>query len=290
MLVLGEIRQSWGRRRETRRFGTLFFLAFSFFMILFSLYGAQASVFEKARETVLDTFAPVLTVLNAPVRYVNNRMGGVDDYFRLRAENKRLRQENADLRLWMQEAMTLRRRIAYYETILDTQLPEPADYIDAQVIGENNGPYDHALIISAGRDTGVKSGSAVIDDGGLLGHVVTTGRDASRILLLTDYASSIPVVIEDMEIDALLSGRATSAPVLEFFETDDIGTIPPGTRLVTSGAGGVLPRGIAVGEVDRMVGGQIRVKLYSNQRTPDLVRVVDFDFPGVEVAETGTDD
>ncbi|WOI54115.1 rod shape-determining protein MreC [Parvularcula sp. LCG005] len=279
MTVLGEIRRGGLGRKEPRRIGLVFFLALSFFMVVFSLYGAQASVFEKAREGVLDFFEPVLSVVGAPVRWVNDQVGDVQDYFRLHAENKRLQEENAELRIWMEEALSLRRQISYYETILETKLPEPATFVDAKVIGENAGPYDHALILSAGRRDGVKTGSAVVDDGGLLGHVVTAGDGAARVLLLTDYNSRVPVFIEDRAVEALLAGRSTGRPTLEYF-ADSVGEpLTPGLRVITSGAGGRLPRGIAVGEIAAVNDGRVTVSLYANYRTPDLVRVIDYQFP-----------
>ncbi len=280
MTVLGEIKRGGMKRHEQpRRFGVVFFLACSFFMVLFSLYGAQASVFEKARETVLDIFEPVLAIVGAPVRWVNEQVGDVQDYFRVHAQNKYLLEENAELLAWRDEAITLRRQLSYYEQVLETKLPEAATYVDAKVIGENGGPYDHALILSAGAGDGVQAGSAVVDNGGLLGHVVTAGRGASRILLITDYNSRVPVFIEDLELQALLAGQSGGSPVLEFFAEKLEQPPTPGARLVTSGAGGLLPRGIPVGEVASVDSGRVTVKPYANHRSPDLVRVVNFEFP-----------
>jgi rod shape-determining protein MreC len=277
--VLGEVKAGSLLQREPRRFGVMFLLAFSLSMIVFSLYGAQASVFERARATVLDVFEPVLTVVSAPIRWVGDRVGHVEDYFRLHSENKRLREENAELRMWMHQALSLRRQLSYYESVLGTRLPGQAAYIDAQVIGESNGPYDHALILSAGQKDGVATGSAVIDNEGLIGHVVSAGNGAARVLLVTDYESRVPVFIEDRQVEALLAGRSADRPVLEFLSERPERALEPGLRLVTSGAGGRLPRGIPVGEIRRVDAQRIEVDLYANWRSPDLVRVVDYQFP-----------
>lgn len=279
MSVFSELREGLRLRRAPRRFGILFFLAFSLCMVVFSLYGAQASVFEKARETVIDIFEPVLQVVSVPSRWVGERFGNVEDYFRVVSENKRLREENAELRVWMQDALSLRRRLSYYEALLDTQLPEAAQFIDASVIGETAGPYDHSLILSAGRDDGVVPGQAVVDDGGLLGHVVSAGGSAARILLITDFESRVPVFIEDLKVEALLAGRSNGAPVLEVFSDRRASEIPEGTRVVTSGADGRLPRGLPVGKVIEVRDGAVFVAPFANIRTPDLVRVVEYVFP-----------
>ena len=175
-------------------------------------------------------------------------------------------------------ATRLRRQLSYYETILDTQLPEPAAYVDAAVIGENGGPFARALILSAGREDGVRTGSAVVDDAGLVGHVVTTGRGASRVLLLSDFDSRTPVFVEGVEAEALLTGQA-GRPALSFFARPPEDPINAGARVVTSGAGGLLPRGIPVGEVTGLEDGRVAVELYADLGGADLVRVVDYAFP-----------
>lgn len=274
-----DLKGSLRPKRRPRKAGVVFFLSLSMSMVGLSFYGAQASVFEKARETVLDFFEPVIAAFGAPARFVSARVGNVEDYFRIYAENKRLREENAELRVWMQEALSLRRQISYYENLLGTEMPEPATFVDAKVIGENGGPYDEALILSAGRGNGISPGQAVVDDGGLLGHVVTSGQSAARVLLVTDYDSRVPVFIEDIELEALLAGRSAGMPVLEVFEERRAVPIKPGSRIVTSGAGGLLPRGLPVGTVARVNGDTVYVDLFANTRTPDLVRVVDYRFP-----------
>ena len=279
MTAYEELKGTLQPKRQPRKTGLIFFLSLSLSMAGLSFYGAQASVFEKARETVLDMFEPVITAFGAPSRWITNRVGNVEDYFRIYAENKRLREENAELRVWMQDDLSLRRQISYYENLLGTQMPEPAKFIDAKVIGENNGPYDEALILSAGRHDGVNPGQAVVDDGGLLGHVITAGDSAARVLLVTDFESRVPVFIEDLEVEALLAGRSAGMPVLEVFEERRAVPIKPGGRIVTSGAGGLLPRGLPVGTVARVSGSTVYVDLFSNTRTPDLVRVVDYRFP-----------
>lgn len=279
MIEFTELNGSLTPKRRPKKTAIVFFLSLALSMAGLSFFGAQASVFEKARETVLDIFEPVIAAFGAPSRWVGARVGYVEDYFRVYAENKRLREENAELRVWMQEARSLRRQIGYYERVLETQLPAPATFIDASVIGENNGPYDDALILSAGREDGVQPGQAVVDDGGLLGHVITSGNSAARVLLVTDYDSRVPVFIEDLEVEALLAGRLSGMPVLEVYEDRRVVPIKPGGRVVTSGAGGDLPRGLPVGTVARVDGDIVYIDLFANTRTPDLVRVVDYDFP-----------
>ncbi len=277
-------------RKSNRRLSIIFLLAVSFMMFSFSLYGAQASVFEKARETLLDAAEPVLSLFNAPIRWVDNRFGDITDYFNYLEQNKRLREENAELRVWMNEAVTLRQQVAHYEQLLEMRMETPAEPIDARVVGEAGGPYRRALIINAGRNQNVEQGDAVIDTAGMVGHVVTSGRSASRVLMLTDFSSRIPVFVEEAGIEAILAGRFPDEPVLLFLETRDADEIGAGMRIVTSGTGGKLPRGIPVGSIGNMGDEEITVRLFAKYSRTNAVRVLDYEFVDEEVGNVLDDD
>ncbi|GGY52488.1 rod shape-determining protein MreC [Parvularcula lutaonensis] len=266
-------------------------LGLSLFLTVFSIYGAQASVFEKARESLLDRFEPVLGIFSAPVRFVGNRIGDIGDYFAVMEENERLREENEQLRIWMNQAMALEQRLAEYEALLDPKVVEPKRYIPAQVIAENGGPFSRALILSAGRKDGIRRGSAVVDGNGLIGHVVSTGQSASRVLLLTDANSHVPVYIEAVDTEGLLSGTAERRAEIRQFSGRPKGELKVGMRVVTSGTGGSLPRGIPVGEIVSLTEDGVEVGLYASDQGAHLVRVVDYVFPDPdEPAEDESDD
>ena len=269
-----------GLREAERPPANLFFmLAVSLFLTIFSIYGAQASVFEKARETLLDRMAPVLSVFAAPVRVVEGVFSDIGNHFAVMEENERLRAENEQLRVWMNQAMALEQRLEEYEALLNPSVVEPNRYIPAQVIAENGGPFTRALVLSAGADEGVRRGSAVIDGNGLVGHVISTGRHASRVLLLTDPNSHVPVYIEAVDTEGLLSGTAERRAEINQFSGRPKGELTVGMRVVTSGTGGSLPRGLPVGEIVRLTRDGVEVGLYASDQGAHIVQVVDYAFP-----------
>ena len=270
-------REGLGRIKD-RRSSLVVLLAVSLMMILSSLYGAQASVFEKARETLLDIAEPVLTFFGTPIRFVDNRLGDITDYFNVLEQNKRLREENAELRVWVNEALTLRQQVNYFQKIFDVRMVDQARYIDAQVIGETGGPYQRSLILNSGRRDGVENGDAVVDSEGLIGHIITTGGSASRVLLLTDFSSRTPVFIEGANLEAILAGQYLEKPELKFLSSRDLSEVTEGMRIITSGAGGRLPRGLPVGVVETLTEEAVKVRLYTTYHETDFVRVVDYEF------------
>ena len=282
MDYLGQDRREGLGRKAHSRFVLVLLILVSVLLLLSSLYSAQASVFKKAREGVMDAASPVLSLLAGPINYVNGVAGSIGDYFNVIEQNKALRQENAELRQWMNEALELRETVATYEALKGYSAPPAAQPISAYVIGESNDAFARSMIVNAGRANNIEVGQAVVDENGLVGRIVEAGGGASRVLLLTDIQSRIPVYIEGADIEGILVGNTRRNPVISFTAGGDDVEATPGQRVLTSGAGGALPRGLPVGTVIGENRGEIIVDLYANYARTRLVRVINYAFPHVD--------
>ncbi|MEQ8936653.1 MAG: rod shape-determining protein MreC, partial [Amphiplicatus sp.] len=130
-----------------------------------------------------------------------------------------------------------------------------------------------------------------LDDQGLVGRIVDVGVRASRILLLTDVQSRVPVYVEDANLEGILVGRTKANPSISFTASTDPVVFTPGQRVLTSGAGGSLPRGLAIGVIVGDEKGDAVVDLYADYARTRMVRVVNYDFPAFEEApEQGPDE
>ncbi|WDI32054.1 rod shape-determining protein MreC [Hyphococcus flavus] len=282
MEFLGQDRREGLGRKAHSRFNLVLLMLVSVLLLLSSLYSAQASVFKKAREGVMDAASPVLTLFAGPINAFNNMAGSVTDYFNVMEQNKALREENAELRQWMVEALQLREVVASYEALEGYQAPPNAQPINAFVIGEANDAFARSMIVNAGRTNNVEVGHAVVDNNGLIGRIVEAGNGASRVLLLTDIQSRIPVYVEGADVEGILVGNTRARPAISFTESADEAETAMGQRVLTSGAGGVLPRGLPVGVVSGEARGEIIVDLYANYARTRMVRVINYAFPEVD--------
>ena len=285
MDFLGQDRREGLGRKVHSRFVLNLLILVSVFLLLSSLYSAQASVFQKAREGVIDAASPVLEIFSGPIAYVGDVVGNVSDYFNILKQNEALRQENTELRQWMDEALELRETIAAYEGLQNYQAPPEAQPIDAYVIGETNDAFARSMLVNAGRTRNVEVGQAVVDAKGLIGRIVDTGGSASRVLLLTDIQSRIPVYVEGADLEGLLVGNTRSKPSISFTQSSEPAEVIPGQRVLTSGAGGVLPRGLPVGIIDEQLRNDIVVELYANYVRTRMVRIINYEFPSFDADE-----
>jgi rod shape-determining protein MreC len=113
---------------------------------------------------------------------------------------------------------------------------------------------------------------AVMTPAGMIGRVIAVGRRSSRILLLTDLNSKVPVIVERSGDQALLAGDNSAEPKLQFLPLNPRFRI--GDRVITSGRGGVLPAGLMIGEVSRIEGSRVAVRPAVDWHSIDFVAVL----------------
>lgn len=214
-------------------------------------------------------------VVSAPVRWTGSGFGFVGGYFNAVNENRRLKREVRTLRRWHDVAIALKDRNERYETLLRLRTDPEAPMVAAQVVSDSRGPYANARLANAGREKGVKVGHPVMSEHGLVGRVVGVAHQVSRVLMLTDPASRTPVMVDRTNARAILTGDGGPNPRLEFLRGAD--PVRNGDPILTSGDGGVFPRGLPVGVAVKGLDGVWRARLYSDRAPIDFVRVLLFD-------------
>jgi rod shape-determining protein MreC len=241
------------------------------------VFAPGASWVRFARAYTDDLLNPAQTVVAKPFDTLREIGTYAVDHMRVYEENRRLRAENRRLREWYQLAQAMRDKMDRYEEILSLNPDPGADYVMARVVAETDGPFVKTRVLNAGSKEGVAQDQAVLSEHGLVGRVVSVGARSARVLLLKDWNSRIPVMIERNDARAILAGDNSERPQLRYLKPGH--GLVNGDRVITSGDGGLLPYGLAVGEalVDQQ--GQWRVRLYADDGAIDFVRVVKFNFP-----------
>jgi rod shape-determining protein MreC len=236
-----------------------------------TLQGQAIGASRGALDTVLK---PVANVASAPVRWTGDGVNGVKQYFFAVSENRRLRAEVADLSQWRDRAVALRNDNARYQSLLGLKTDPPIPMVGARVIADSRGPFANTRLADAGTEAGVMVGNPVMTEHGLVGRVLGVAHGVSRILLLTDVASRTPVLDDRSNSRAILTGDATDDPRLDYLRGAE--PVKAGDRILTSGDGGLFPRGLPVGTVVQGIDGNWRVHLDSQDGPVDLVRILLF--------------
>ena len=145
-------------------------------------------------------------------------------------------------------------------------------YVTGVVMADSGSPFRQSVLLNVGARDGIMDGWAAMDGIGLVGRISGTGDTTSRVILLTDAASSIPAVIQPSGQTALIRGDNTVAPVVDFLENPDL--VRPGDRVVSSGDGGVFPAGLLIGQVAAAPSGRLRVRLAADYERLEFLRVL----------------
>jgi rod shape-determining protein MreC len=230
-------------------------------------YGVGRRVFDVADK-------PVSGVLSEPSHWVRVVGGYFGDYLFAAQENHRLKQEVAELRQWRDVAMALQDTNRRYRAILGLKTDPPIPMVSGRVVLDSRGPFANTRLANIGSEAGVRVGNPVMSDRGLVGRVVGVASGASRVLLLTDIASRTPVLIARTDARAILLGDGGSNPRLAYLRGQD--PVKEGDRILTSGDGGVFPRGLPVGTAAKGLDGQWRVRLDADSTAIDFIRVLEF--------------
>ena len=239
----------------------------------------EPAAFERARAQVTDAIAPILDAVSRPLDYIHDAVGEGKSLLALREENARLRIAQDHLLQWQAIARKLETENKALRDLLNFVPAVGTETVSARVIGDSGGAFARTMILSAGSREGVRKGQAVITGAGLIGRVQEVGLRSSRLLLLADLNSRVPVVIESSRVRGVVAG--TNGETLRLVHLPPDVVAAPGDRIVTSGHGGALPPGIPVGIVAAVSEAGIEVEPFVDPARLEVVQVLDYGLDGI---------
>jgi rod shape-determining protein MreC len=200
-----------------------------------------------ALRALLEIAAPVQRAITRPVHMVRDTWNHYLALVDLEAENETLRDRIARLEeenLQYREALVTSgqlRRIAEMRRGFEVPL------LPAEVVGQDASPWSRSLLLDRGRTTEVRSGMPVLVDQGLVGLVSATSLHAARAMMILDRRSAVDAMIQRSRARGLVRGLGTGELEFEFmFRGDDV---EEGDEVISSGVGGVYPKGVRIGHV-----------------------------------------
>lgn len=229
---------------------------------------------SRARGTVDGALGATTGVLSAPLSWIGGVGDVARDYVLAGSQNHQLRRELAAARTWKDEALRLKDENARFSALLGVRTDPPIPMVFARTVLDARGPFANTRIADAGAGRGVVEGNPVLSEHGLVGRVTGVAPDVCRIMLLTDVESRTPVLVARTNGRAILTGDGGPNPKLDYLRTHE--ALREGDRILTSGDGGVLPRGLPVGVAIRAFDGGWRVALDSDAAPIDFVQILLF--------------
>jgi rod shape-determining protein MreC len=236
-----------------KRLGAPLIVALLILLTIVSMVIDRRSIAEGGRELpwwqaiVLEVTAPVERVVSAPVDGVRNFYSSYVDLIGAKAENRRLRRRIAEIEsenLQFREALVSSGHLARVASMRDEiEIP----LLPAEVVGLDVAPWFRSVLVDRGEDHGVQPGYPVITHDGVVGSVTATSSHAAKTMLILDRQSSIDAVVQRSRARGVVRGVGKDRLEFEFVVRDS--DVTNGDQIVTSGLGGVYPKGLRIGRV-----------------------------------------
>ncbi len=256
--------------KAVRRF--LFILLLFGLVCLFALWRVENQRVERFRQALTDEILPTTDFLLKPMKFSYQIISDFKSYTKLYQQNQDLKRELQKMMGWKEVALQLEEKNAQLSILNNVKLNPTINWVTGQVIGDSGSPFNQSVLLNIGSDDGIQDGSAAMGGLGLVGRVSGIGKKSSRVILLTDISSSIPIIVQKTGQNGLVIGDNTVNPMVKFIK--DSRTVMAGMRVITSGQGNVFPPGLLIGTVVQDAQNQLRVSLAAELADMNYLRVL----------------
>jgi len=214
---------------------------------LFLLWRIDSPRVEQIRISIIERVVPNLEWAMAPITALSRMAEDFQSYARLFEQNEELRRELQQMKAWREAALQLEQENAQLLDLNNVRIEPELTFITGVVTADSGSPFRRSVLLNVGAEDGVQDGWATMDGLGLVGRIAGTAPTMTRVLLLTDPSSRVPVILQPSGQRAMLVGDNSAAPLIDFIEAPE--QVRAGDRVVTSGNGGVFPAGLLAGQV-----------------------------------------
>lgn len=233
---------------------------------------------QRVRVTLTDAFAPLLHMAGTPAGALEGMQTALQNAGDMRTENEKLRKDLEALQSLRTLAQQYAEENRNLKNLLKYKDESVEEALTARVIGQTGGNFTESVIITAGTRDGVVENMIAMNEDGVVGRVIEVGTWSSRVLLLNDFSFRLPVMLEDTQQRAILSGEGQDMPRLLFLPQDN--ALKPGVRVVTSGHGGLFPPYLPVGMVKEIKGHDVRVMPLARLDRLHIIRLARYNLAG----------
>ena len=260
---------------------------------IFLVWRIDSPRVERFRAQVVDRVVPSMDWAMAPVTGAVNLVRDFQSYQRIVEQNKELRRELQQMKAWKEAALQLGQENARLLDLNNVRLDPRLTLVTGVVLADSGSPFRQSVLLNIGARDGIVDGWAAMDGIGLVGRISGVGKSSSRVILLSDSSSRIPVMIQPSGQTAIVAGDNTIAPYIDFLENPE--RVRPGDRVISSGDGGGFPSGLLVGQVATDPGGRLRVRLAADYERLEFLRVLrdhgqeQLSEPGGVISSTGSE-
>ena len=246
------------------------FVLIVFSAILIFVETLELKPLKYFRSFIQDVIYRGSLIVSVPSKSFSYFSDNIKEHINLYSNYSQLKKENEELKNNILETDYLELENTQLRKLIEEQVSSRSNLVSARVMLDKQSPYLNSFIINIGTNKNIKNGMAVLDGKNFIGRIVDVNFFSSRVLLISDLNSKIPVLIEPSAHHAILSGHGINKPTLEYLPKKH--TIQDGDKVYTSGKEGIFGPGIPIGEV-KIEKDVVKVSLFSDLSQITFVNV-----------------
>ena len=261
------------QRGGAEKFSILSLIFVAIFIFFLDVYGFN--IIKKTRSIINDVVFRVTFIISSPTRFIPSAGKDLVDHFNLKKENEKLKKVIKNYKLLDLNLEYLTTENKNLRKVLDAEniTNDKEHVVLAKVLIDRNSPFLKSIIINKGTQSRIKKGMPVTQDGYLIGRIVEVNFLSSRVLLLTDLNSRIPVSLGPDNTQAILTGSGTKNPKLEYLPENY--EFNNEVNIFASGKDGIFTPGTPIGKTTTNTGKYINeVKLFVDTSQLSFVTVI----------------
>ncbi len=240
------------KRNQSRWSLLLLFIVAAGLLLLIVLTGKERVQLSPVEDLLLALFAPAQTAFSSAGQKMRSFFDTAASFYELKAENERLRQELSFMEQQLVQLQELQKENHRYRELLKFAGKSSHRLLAAEVIARDPSQWFGTITINRGYLDGVKQEMVVITDRGLVGMISTVSPNSSQVLLITDPRLPVSATVQrtrDPVTVGIVESYARDSACLRITYLPMETNSQPGDLVVTSGLGGIFPKGILIGTV-----------------------------------------
>ena len=240
------LRSAFLKKGTQQRFSLLSLIFFSTIFLI--LGGFNFKIINYVKIGMTEIVYRSSFIVSGPENFLKNNYLIVSNHLKLYEENKKNITELNYLRgKDLSQKINILENIKYKKLIDDYFIGENETV--AKVLIDKQSPFLRSIILNKGSKNNIKLGMVVLDEGYLIGKIVEVNFFTSRVLLISDINSKIPVSLQPGDTQAIMSGKDKQEGVLQYVRDKNLPEINEEIQVLTSGAGGLFKSGIPIGTI-----------------------------------------
>ncbi|MDA9604455.1 rod shape-determining protein MreC [Candidatus Pelagibacter sp.] len=240
------IRSAFLKKGAQQRFSILGLIAFSIVFLVLGNFNYK--IIDNVKKVIKEIVYRSSFIVSIPENFLKNTYSDTIYHFSHYELHLKMKDELYELRSKdLNNKINILENIKYKRLIDNYFIKDNETF--AKVLIDKQSPFLKSIVINKGSKNNIKLGMIVLDESYLVGKVVEVNYLTSRVLLISDINSKIPVSLQPGDVQAIMSGRGKTQGVVQYTKNINLKDKKEELLVTTSGAGGLFISGIPVGKI-----------------------------------------